>query len=354
MIALLLPAIQAAREAARRSQCLNNLKQIGIGIHNFHDTRRGLPPIAIDQSRASLFGVIFPYVEQINLYEILMLGPSRDTVVGNGAIRGEPNGTDNLWWKKTGAYATIGLTVEDRKAFGSVKVYQCPSRRSGVSYVEEGTHGGRTAGPAGDYAVLSYTRPSGQSDYYWQWWHVYYTAERGAIFDANGWSVDGQTNWSIAPSRFFGPHRVSIPEYANQTNAQDDLTILGWEPRDTMAWWADGTSNQFCVGEKNIYPDEVGKCQNGADGLNYRSDCSYLTVHQSHEVGAVRTTSHSTQLALAVDKGNNYDWRFGSSHPDVCNFLIGDGSVRSIPVVTPVRILMALSDVCDGATVSLP
>lgn len=49
LVALLLPAIQAAREAARRSQCINNLKQLGVGLHNYHDTHRCFPPGAVIQ-----------------------------------------------------------------------------------------------------------------------------------------------------------------------------------------------------------------------------------------------------------------------------------------------------------------
>src|SRR6476620_2926322 len=77
LIGLLLPAVQAAREAARRIQCVNNLKQIGIAVHNYHESNNCLPPSAmwpcgahygnVDNCfswGASLFLTILPYIEQ--------------------------------------------------------------------------------------------------------------------------------------------------------------------------------------------------------------------------------------------------------------------------------------------------
>jgi len=72
-IALLLPAVQAAREAARRSQCTNNLKQLALAMHNYHDTYKCFPPayVADEDGRPmhSWRVLLLPYLEQQPLYE---------------------------------------------------------------------------------------------------------------------------------------------------------------------------------------------------------------------------------------------------------------------------------------------
>jgi prepilin-type N-terminal cleavage/methylation domain-containing protein/prepilin-type processing-associated H-X9-DG protein len=71
LIALLLPAVQSAREAARRAQCVNNLKQVGIALHNYHDTVGSLPPGQLegnDWLDFSAHTYMLPYLEQAPLY----------------------------------------------------------------------------------------------------------------------------------------------------------------------------------------------------------------------------------------------------------------------------------------------
>lgn len=78
LIALLLPAVQAAREAARRMQCANNLKQLGLAAHNYHDSLRSFPPgfMAIDHMGTVAGGwawgvFLMPYIEQSPLRDVL-------------------------------------------------------------------------------------------------------------------------------------------------------------------------------------------------------------------------------------------------------------------------------------------
>jgi len=71
LIALLLPAVQAAREAARRSQCSNNLKQIGLALHAYHDAYKTFPPGTIDNHGWLVTAFLLPYMEQVGLYEQL-------------------------------------------------------------------------------------------------------------------------------------------------------------------------------------------------------------------------------------------------------------------------------------------
>ena len=79
LIALLLPAVQAAREAARRSQCVNNLKQVGIALHNYHDSHKSFPPRGVfgdgktavphEPYHHTWLTAILPYLEQQPLYD---------------------------------------------------------------------------------------------------------------------------------------------------------------------------------------------------------------------------------------------------------------------------------------------
>ncbi len=69
LVALLLPAVQAAREAARRMSCSNNLKQIGLAIHNFHDAHDSVPPSRYLNGYTTWFALILPYVESSAQFE---------------------------------------------------------------------------------------------------------------------------------------------------------------------------------------------------------------------------------------------------------------------------------------------
>jgi len=70
MVGLLLPAVQQAREAARRMQCSNHLKQLSLALHNYHDIYNGFPPAAMDGTgKIGVMARLLPYIEQQSLFE---------------------------------------------------------------------------------------------------------------------------------------------------------------------------------------------------------------------------------------------------------------------------------------------
>jgi len=142
LIALLLPAVQQAREAARRSQCKNNLKQIALALHNYHDTF-GLFPYGgrgegstITHSRDSWFQRVLPYVDQAPMYNLL-----------------EADTTIYFWSGTSAVIRQIGETV--------VSSFVCPSdphqtnNRGGAStnWAFQGNYAGN--GGVGTYTVNS-------------------------------------------------------------------------------------------------------------------------------------------------------------------------------------------------------
>ncbi|MGL4594141.1 MAG: DUF1559 domain-containing protein [Thermoguttaceae bacterium] len=335
LIALLLPAVQAARESARRMQCSNHLKQVGLAVHNFENTTGYLPPIGIHLGRPSFWYMIFPYIEKQSITD--ELGAKGMNLTMQAGTGDGPQKYRN-WWN--------GLSDDKRREFSSVSAYFCPSRRS-ITYTTacaDAGSGGTTTptnlplGPCGDYAAVVRVRGTDQPN-----WYVHY--------DSTGVN---------AVQIHFGPLRVAV----NHNPASVDNNSL----RDTMSWWSDGTSNQIVVGEKHIPNDRLNKC--GTFWIN-QGDCSILQQSNRNSMSAARQIHETVRMAKGPNdfvytgtddnsaEAKNHtpvnDYGFGSYHPAICQFVFGDGSVRGISNDVPIDpILCSLADVSDGRSVSLP
>ncbi|MGL6195018.1 MAG: DUF1559 domain-containing protein [Thermoguttaceae bacterium] len=337
LIGLMIPAIQAAREAARRMQCVNNIKQIGLAIHNMESATKYLPPLSIHSGRPSFWVLIFPYIEKQALYEM---------VVKDGMELAMQAGDDpsdfvryRHWWNT--------LSHEEKTGFSSVPSYYCPTRRKAPVFttescdVEEG-HDTMPLGPCGDYAVVIRVRALNEDGSY--------------IPGPNGWYFCFDSTNPEHSNTHFGPLRVS--RYSGWGNIDNN------KPRDTMTWWQDGASNQLVIGEKHIPISRLNKC--GAYWVN-QADCSIMQTSARNATSAARQIYETLRLPnspidfeldgpdSSKDTSAVGEFGFGSYHPGVCNFLFGDGSVRSISNSTPMDpILCSLADVSDAQTVTLP
>jgi prepilin-type N-terminal cleavage/methylation domain-containing protein len=308
LVALLLPAVQAAREAARRIQCTNNLKQVGLAVHNFHDTYNGLPPLNIgDQKRASFHVTILPFAEAGNVYNLFSGGnASANTVFG-----------DDM---QTNFVTRLSTTEQD--AVCSVKWLSCPSRRSGIQKVTNAKDDGYK-GPVSDYAVVFIDGDLNAA---------------GQALDSGGSAMGigtGNSWWSHYDA--CSTSHVAVQRGAIRV-AYNDCTLSGvaryttWKPRDSMARITDGTSNTILVGERHIRNGELNKYKDNQDN----QDSTYI-----FEAGSWREYSIARNIRLAIGKGPNdkvnklgtgpdNDFGFGSWHSGVTQFLRGDGSVHAM------------------------
>ena len=137
LIGLLLPAVQKVREAAAKTKCQNNLKQIGLAMHNYHDANNGFPVEGTTQG-ISWPVRILPYIEQGNVYNLVW--PLFQTAYNQDLVSGQTSAVVT-------AYQTAAAQVNQTMV---VPIFLCPSRRGTDAATRagnqgDGSHGGHCA-----------------------------------------------------------------------------------------------------------------------------------------------------------------------------------------------------------------
>jgi len=368
LIALLLPAVQAAREAARRMQCTNHLKQLGLAIHNFHDGMKGLPPAGLDgEARFSGFALMLPYLEQAALYEVIGEAIRNNTYVGPWSG----------WWYSWGGNGNFDIPEATRQGFGSISFMKCPTRRTGNTLIPPCSSDSQIrwyfhGGPRGDYAIVtaSFTELREQWDNtaWWAWVGAHIPSDTG--YDAPWLS-----------------HNIGTMRAANYSRIIDGRgTSSEWSVRDSMARMSDGTSNTYILGEKQLKKGTDPENPDMPDWMDLspgttwddegwvNADGTWLVMSEHRSYSVLRPV-HNIGPISAIEDGPNGDalWTFpgiqstkqfktmwgipmgfGSWHPGICNFAVGDGAVSSCSDTINPRLLAKLGICNDGLTVSVP
>jgi prepilin-type N-terminal cleavage/methylation domain-containing protein len=298
LVALLLPAVQAAREAARRMQCTNNLKQMGIALHNYHDTYKTFPPGGIECGGAvngpcnGTYGrrqlttwtlCILPFMEQQPLYDQYNFN------LGN---------TDP-------ANAAVCQT--------NIPAYVCPSdtRTDIAARPASGPH-------RFDYAPGTYRSVSGV------------TRRRG------------------------GPH-FDEPQSLNAADRGLLHVVYGNGARwstERMADVIDGTANTLMIGEYASTPcPRAGGMSNGRCRRATFWAYTYTSYNQSSITAGSPTAfgvpNYDDCVYNSGAHSNDCKRAFASLHPGIVNFALVDGSVRGIPITVD-RVLLANTATISG------
>lgn len=318
LVALLLPAIQAAREAARRTQCINNIKQLALGCQHHHDAHRHFPTggwgwfwvgdpdrgFGKDQPGGWAYNLL-PFFEQQALHD---LGSDGDK------------------------YLTPRLQREaaSQVVQQPLAMITCPSRRPSEGTFPMSTNSG---GSSGLFNSLT-PDAAGRSDY--------------AINSGHAINELGQGPLSYAAADTFN-------WLGEQPANQELLTGVSYE-RSTvnMRQITDGTTNTYLIGEKHIFYEDYltgadrGDNETWCTGFN--NDNFRVTARDNGNAEAVPIPDSSR--APSEDGGDAF--RFGSAHPAGVNISLCDGSVTTILYDIDWQVHRDLGNREDGNAVKIP
>jgi prepilin-type N-terminal cleavage/methylation domain-containing protein/prepilin-type processing-associated H-X9-DG protein len=311
LIALLLPAVQAAREAARRIQCTNNLKQISLAAHLYHDAARRFPPAYLSgwnfstpsprKRGISLFVHLLPYLEMKNLYD--------------------------RWPFEDPDLAFVG-DKESLAAQGPNLL--CPSEPESDNPLDYGSkHVQGIVQPPRHMKVTSYCGNAGTRSYHPQSGFLktdgdFFMAGPDSMPQPNQQPVriaditDGTSN-----TLFFGERSRTDRNY-------DTFAAQGWD-------WEFRYYGNWCGASPLVVAHVT---LSSYSPINYRLPFSYET-----RGGASPPAGSAADFKYYIDRRV---CAYGSNHPGGATISLADGSVRFFSETIPLHILQALSTRAGG------
>ena len=313
LVALLLPAVQQAREAARRTQCKNNLKQVGLALHNYESNYKQFPPASnvpwgrtgTDDAHMDITGpfgpnwavAILPFIDQANLYNTSNLKSFCSVPIGV-PTGSPPAGADGTSWR-------VGL-VDQR-----INGYLCPSDSYNLS--SNNFASASVPGGANGWARGNYGASAGYEDYD----HV----AGGAKYKSSSKQVAGKAGLSSSAvmSSNYGAPMAAITDGSSNTTMVDELRA-GMTVNDPRGIWAMGFPGASVVnggrGAYNPTPNNKlgGTGADGGDELQGGGFCSVAGAALG-----MGCTQSGTLMTSAQSR---------SQHVGGVNVCMADGSVR--------------------------